>query len=62
MHSMEARIKDSGGMICRRVMGSRSGAKIRVSSKESLSKGSNKVSANKYGLMVQSIEGTGKLT
>ncbi len=55
MLSMEALIKDSGGMIYRRVMGSRSGARIIVSSKVSLSKGSNKVSANILGLMVQCI-------
>ena len=59
---MEALIKDSGGMICRRVMGSRSGAKIIVNSKVSLSKGSNKVSANRFGLMDQYTEGTGRLT
>ena len=61
MHSMEARIKDSGWMICRRDMGSRSGARIRVSSKVSSSKGSNKVSANRYGQMALCIKVIGRL-
>lgn len=59
---MEAHIKDSGEMICRMVMESRSGVKIRVSLKVSLSKDSNKASANRYGPMAPFTKGTGSLT
>lgn len=60
-HLTEASIKDSGRMMCRRVMEWRSGEKIRVNMKVSLSKGLSKVLVCKYGLMAPITKAIGGL-
>lgn len=51
--SMEARIKESGRMICRRDMAWKSGVKTKADTRESLSGESNKEMGSRFGQMAR---------